>query len=85
MQRLKVLHLQEWMTAWNDAFDELSRAHSIFCVCGKVASGLHERSCSAFRKKVDDAAIKRLEYLIESKSKIKNQKNGCNKKNTSRY
>ena len=65
MQKLKVLHLREWMTAWNDAFDELSRAQSIFCVCGKVASGLHERSCPAFRKKVDGAAIRQLEHLIE--------------------
>lgn len=65
MQRLKVLHLQEWVTAWNDAFDELSRAQSIFCVCGKVASSLHERSCPAFRKKVDDAATGKLEYLID--------------------
>lgn len=65
MQRLKVLHLREWVTAWNEAFDELSRAQTIFCACGKLSSWMHERSCTTFRKKVDDAAIKRLEHLIE--------------------
>ena len=38
---------------------------TVFCVCGKVASGWHERGCQKFKNKVDDAAIKRLEYLID--------------------
>ena len=59
------MHTMAWMQTWNDAFDELSSMQPVFCVCGKVASGLHERSCAAFRKKVDDAAIKRLEHLMD--------------------
>ncbi|WP_152567457.1 hypothetical protein [Porphyromonas gulae] len=62
---LKKMHTMAWMQTWNDAFDELSSMQTVFCVCGKVASGLHERSCAAFRKKVDDAAIKRLEHLMD--------------------
>lgn len=61
---LKKMHTMAWMQTWNDAFDELSSMQTIFCVCGKVASGWHERNCKKFREKVDGEVVNRLEHLI---------------------
>lgn len=36
----------------------------MFCVCGKLATGLHESSCRKFNKVVDAETVKRLNHLI---------------------
>lgn len=51
------MHTMSWVQTWNDAFDELSGMQTIFCVCGKVASGWHERNCKKFREKVDGEVL----------------------------
>lgn len=63
------MHTMAWVQTWNDAFDELSGMQTIFCVCGKVASGLHERRCRVFRNKVDDNTVARLHHLIKEDEK----------------
>lgn len=45
-------------------FNELSEQQTMFCCCGKLASGLHERHCVKFNNKVADEVIKRLSYLL---------------------
>lgn len=45
-------------------FNELSDKQSMFCVCGKLATGLHERTCRKFNKAVDSETVKRLNHLI---------------------
>lgn len=44
--------------AWN----QISEEHSVVCVCGRLCTGLHERSCSKFQKAVD-ARMRKLEKL----------------------
>ena len=45
-------------------FDELSDQQTMFCCCGKLATGLHENNCTKFNNKVDTETIKRLSYLL---------------------
>lgn len=45
-------------------FDELSDQQTMFCCCGKLATGLHEMNCTKFNNKVDSETIKRLSYLL---------------------
>lgn len=57
-------HRGEWLKTRKEVFDELSSKQSMFCCCGRLATGLHEDHCSKFRHKVDAETIKRLKHLI---------------------
>lgn len=46
-----------------EVFDELDKQYSMFCCCGRLATGLHMRNCKKFNDKVTSATIKRLEHL----------------------
>ena len=46
---------------------ELSDSQTMFCCCGKLATGLHEDHCKKFNDKVDTEVIKRLEHLLPKK------------------
>lgn len=48
-------------------FDELSDQQTMFCCCGKLATGLHESNCTKFNNKVDEEVIKRLSHLLPKK------------------
>jgi len=50
---------------FNKCKQELSDNQTIFCCCGRLATGLHERNCSKFKDKVDSAVIKELKYLFK--------------------
>ena len=53
-------------------FDELSDQQTMFCCCGKLVTGLHERNCTKFNNKVDAETIKRLSHLLpKGKEEIK--------------
>lgn len=41
-------------------FDELSERQTMYCCCGKLATGLHEHNCKKFNDKVDIETLKRL-------------------------
>ena len=45
-------------------FDELSDQQTMFCCCGKLATGMHERNCTKFNNRVVEETIKRLSYLL---------------------
>ena len=45
-------------------FDELSDQQTMFCCCGKLATGMHERNCTKFNNKVVAETIKCLSYLL---------------------
>ena len=45
-------------------FDELSEQQTMFCCCGKLATGAHESRCSKFNNRVLAETIKRLSYLL---------------------
>lgn len=60
-------HPTEWRQAWQLNEEGLSQAQPMFCVCGRLATGLHERTCRRFQKKVDSVTAKSLQHLIVQK------------------
>jgi len=52
-----------WYETRRKVEDELSAKQLIICVCGRLATGMHEAHCRKFRELVDSETLKRLEYL----------------------
>lgn len=61
---LKTHFFSDFVLTRERVFNELSDKQSMFCVCGKLATGLHESSCRKFNKVVDAETVKRLNHLI---------------------
>lgn len=57
-------HFGEWLSTRQKVQDELSEKQSKFCMCGKLATGLHESNCKKFNNKVTSETVKRLQHLI---------------------
>ena len=62
---LKQNHLSMWMTSRNEVENELSDKQSMFCICGKLATGLHERNCRKFQNEVDRKTTVKLKNLAK--------------------
>lgn len=58
-------HYSEWIKTRTEVDNELSEKQSMFCVCGKLATGLHESHCKRFKAKVDNETLNRLKHLIK--------------------
>lgn len=54
---LKTHFFADWMKTRIEAEHQVSNEHTMFCVCGKLATGLHELYCSKFRKAVDARCV----------------------------
>lgn len=66
-EKIKILqdqHFGVWLKTRQQTDDELSQKQTMFCVCGKLATGLHEGSCRRFNQLVDRKTMKKLEHLI---------------------
>lgn len=57
-------HFSEWLKTRQAVSFELSDRQTMFCVCGRLATGLHESSCRRFNNKVNSETVKRLKHLI---------------------
>lgn len=63
-------YMSEWLKAKQEADTEVSKSHHMICVCGKLCTGMHERMCSRFKKKVIRVALQKVKHLIPSKAKL---------------
>ena len=63
-------HFNEWLKMRREVEDELSARQSMFCVCGRLATGLHESGCRRFSNKVTSETVKRLKHLIPKEAAI---------------
>jgi len=61
-------HFKKWLKTRQEVFNELSDKQSMFCVCGRLATGLHESSCKRFQNKVTSETVKKMSYLINKKN-----------------
>lgn len=68
---LKEHHFSEWLKTRQEVEDRVSRSFSMFCLCGRLATGLHERSCRRFQAKVDSETAKELSHLLTVFTKSK--------------
>lgn len=62
-------HFGEWVKTRQEVDNEMSDRQSMFCVCGKLATGLHESHCTKFRNKVTNETVKKLSHLLPVKTK----------------
>jgi hypothetical protein len=47
---LQEKHMSEWLRTRRETENEVSDGQSMYCVCGKLATGLHEMHCKKFRR-----------------------------------
>lgn len=65
-EKLKILqdeHMGDWLKTRQAVENELSEKNSMFCVCGRLATGLHESNCRRFKDKVTKETVSRLKHL----------------------
>lgn len=59
-------HMGEWLKTRSECLDELSASCSMWCVCGKLCTGLHESYCRRFQDKVTSMTLGKLSHLLKS-------------------
>lgn len=64
IRHLEKEHFSEWLDTRRVVDTELSDKQGMWCVCGRLATGLHEKHCSRFNNKVNSETIKRLKHLL---------------------
>ena len=64
-------HFAEWHKTRKEVDEEVSREHSMWCVCGRLCTGLHEMNCKRFQDKVTNKTLVRLKHLIPAIEKVK--------------
>ena len=60
-------HFSEWVKVRQVVEQEVSDKYSMFCVCRRLCTGLHEQSCGKFRAEVDRETMNRLSHLLPAK------------------
>lgn len=58
-------HIGDWLKTKRKVEDELSSRQSMFCICGRLATGLHEMNCKRFRSKIITETVNRLKPLLK--------------------
>ena len=66
---LKDNHFDTFFATRRKVFNELSDQQTMFCCCGRLATGLHENNCTKFNNKVDSETINRLSHLLPKRNK----------------
>ena len=56
-----ILH-NDWLKTRKEVEDEISNNQPFFCVCGRLATGLHESSCKKLQNKITRETLKRLKH-----------------------
>lgn len=52
---------------YDEAINYVSDKHPIKCLCGRLCTGLHEKSCQKFRNAVNKEFLKRIKYDLQIK------------------
>lgn len=66
-EKLKYLvdnHLEEYRKATVEATQKVDDKYPVFCPCGKLATGLHTRTCTHYIKQVDKEVVNILKNLL---------------------
>jgi hypothetical protein len=65
LEYLQTNHFGDWLTTREKVEVELSDRQAMFCVCGRLATGFHERGRRRFNNKVNSETVKRLSHLLK--------------------
>lgn len=60
-------YFHEWLDVRQQVDKEFSDKQTMFCVCGRLATGMHERYCKRFNSKVNTETCKRLTRILAEK------------------
>jgi len=60
-------HLSDWLKTRSKVENEFSNRQKVFCLCGRLATGLHESHCEKFNNAVTRETLARLKYLLPLK------------------
>lgn len=69
-EKLKSLqdnHLGEWILTRDKVAKEFSENQPTFCICGKLASGLHESNCRRLSNAITKETVKRMFKIVRKK------------------
>lgn len=64
LEYLQTTNMSIWLETRAKVFEELSDKQQFMCICGRLPSSLHERSCTKFNNKVTSETVKRLKRLL---------------------
>ena len=59
-------HWVSYETKYIEIENKLSAQQGVMCICGRLATGLHESNCQRFRNKVESETIKALKHLLKA-------------------
>lgn len=60
-------HYEVWAKTRQEVENRLSERQTIFCCCGKLATGFHEYNCRKFQTKVNTTTVKELKHLLNGR------------------
>lgn len=60
-------HYQEFIETYKQVDQEFQEKYPLFCVCGKLSTGLHETYCKRAREAKYRQTIERLSHLLAKK------------------
>lgn len=64
---IKSYNIADYARVCAEVFNEMSERQTMFCICGKLATGLHENHCVKFNRAVDKETARRLDKLNTDK------------------
>lgn len=64
LEYLQTNHLMAFVKTRQEVFNEFSEQQTMFCCCGKLATGNHEANCKKFNRKVINETINRMHHLL---------------------
>ena len=67
---LQTNHMGEWLKTRSKVFDSYSTTQSVFCVCGKLATGMHETHCRKLNDTVTKETVNQLQHLLPAKRSL---------------
>jgi len=62
LEYLQTNNLSEFTKIRNIVADEISDGQALLCVCGKMATGLHELYCPKLQNKITKETVKRFKF-----------------------
>jgi hypothetical protein len=65
LEYLQTNHFGEWLKTRQEVANEMSDKQSMWCVCRRLATGLHESGCRKFQGAITNETVKRLSHLIK--------------------
>lgn len=69
-------HMKNWLEERSVQLDKLSDACSVYCVCGRLCTGLHESQCKKFNDLVNRNTLINLKHLIPNNKSEFRKKEG---------